>query len=135
VTDDDLVRAFESCELDAFPHESHVRVAWCYLAREPILAALPRFRAALQRFAAAKGETGRYHETITVAFMLIIAERRAGARELTWDAFAARHPDLLQRTPSVLARYYSDDLLASARAREVFVLPDILAAPLPGFDG
>src|SRR4051812_43685451 len=124
MTDSELVARFESCELDEFSHQAHVRVAWCYLQAEPMLFALPRFRAALQRFAASKGQPGRYHETITVAFMIIIGERLDGARALTWDAFAARNPDLLRRQPSVLSQFYSDDVLASPRARETFVMPE-----------
>jgi hypothetical protein len=125
MTDDELVRAFESGELptDDFPHAAHVRVAWYYLRRDPILVALPRFKAALQRFAAGKGKPERYHETITIAYMLLIAERLASSRELTWNEFAGRHPELLQWQPSVLAQFYSEEILASPRAREVFVLP------------
>ena len=35
MTDDELVRAFEACELpgDEFPHAAHVRVAWYYATR------------------------------------------------------------------------------------------------------
>jgi hypothetical protein len=100
-----------------------VRVAWWYLRREPLLRAMPRFRAALQRFASAKGRPDRYHETITIGYMWLIADRLDGARQLTWDEFAARNPDLLRRQPSALAEFYADGVLASARAREVFVLP------------
>lgn len=125
MTDDELVQAFESGDLQDFPHASHVRAAWCYLRRESILVALPRFKAALQRFAAGKGKPDRYHETITIAFMLLIAERMAGARQLSWEEFAARHPDLLRWQPSPLAQFYSDGVLGSPRAREVFVLPDL----------
>src|SRR3954466_2981879 len=100
MTDDELVRAFESGELDDFPHELHVRTAWCYLRRYPVLVALPRFRAALQRFAVGKGKAERYHETITVAFMLLIAERLSGPRESSWAEFAAGKRDLLQWMPS-----------------------------------
>jgi len=123
MTDDELLRAFESGELEEFPHESHVRVAWCYLQREPILDALASFRRALRRFAAGKGKADRYHETITVAYMLLIADRLFSSRGLSWEEFAARHPDLLQRQPSLLTRYYSEAVLASSRAREVFILP------------
>jgi hypothetical protein len=126
MNDEELVQAFEACTLADFPHEAHVRVAWCYLRQSPLLVALPRFRAALRRFAAAKGESRRYHETITVAFMLLIAERLEGSRDLAWPAFAARHPELLQRTPSILARFYSADVLASPPARDTFVFPDCL---------
>jgi hypothetical protein len=124
MTDDELIEAFEACTLDAFPHELHVRTAWCYLRRDPILIALPRFRADLRRFAASKGESGRYHETITVAYMLLIAERLGGARGLSWDAFAQRNADLLERTPSPLAAFYSPGILASDRARHTFVMPE-----------
>jgi hypothetical protein len=125
MTDEELVQAFESGALpsEAFPHAAHVRVAWWYVRRYPILTALARFRTALQRFAAGKGKPERYHETITIAYMLLIAERLASSRELAWDEFAARNGDLLQWQPSVLAQFYSEDALASARAREVFVLP------------
>jgi hypothetical protein len=124
MTDDELVQAFEAGTLDAFPHELHVRMAWCYLRRDPILVALPRFRTALQRFAAGKGQPGRYHETITVAFMMLIAERLSDARGLAWPEFAARNLDLLERQPSALAAFYSAGLLASPRARDVFEMPD-----------
>src|SRR5690349_8795875 len=125
MTDEELLQAFESGELQDFPHASHVRVAWCYLRRDPILVALPRFKAALQRFAAGKGKSDRYHETITIAFMLLIAERLSGARDVSWEAFAAQNPDLMRWQPSPLAIFYSDAALASPRARETFVLPDI----------
>jgi hypothetical protein len=123
MTDDELVRGFESGELEPFPHALHVRTAWCYLRRYPLLTALARFGQALRRFTVAKGKPERYHETITIAFMLIIAERMSSARDLTWEQFAERHPDLLQWQPSVLAQFYTDETLASARARETFVLP------------
>jgi hypothetical protein len=126
MTDDALVAAFESTELpaDLFPHAAHVRVAWWYLHRHPILIALARFRTGLQRFAAAKGKPDRYHETITIALMLLIAERLGGARDLSWDAFAARHPELLAWPSPLLREFYADDVVASARAKEMFVLPE-----------
>jgi len=125
MTDEELMRAFETRTLEDFPHELHVRMAWCYLRRDPILIALPRFRADLRRFAAAKGAPERYHETITIAFMLLIAERLGAARDAAWDEFAARNPDLLRRQPSALTAFYPDEVLASARARDVFVLPGV----------
>ena len=62
---------------------------------------------ALRRFAVAQGKPGLYHETITTAYLLLINERLDGAgRDLPWDAFADRNPDLLSWKPSVLDRYY-----------------------------
>ena len=87
------------------------------------LEALPRFSAALKRFATAKEAAGKYHETITVAFMLLIADRLHRNRGTNWSQFAAANPDLFAH-PSPLATFYSDTLLTSDRARETFLFPD-----------
>jgi len=122
MTDDDLVRGFENAALEAFPHRDHVRVAWWYVTHEPLLAAVARMRAGLQRFAAAKGKPDRYHETITIALMLLIADRRGDAGE-SWEHFATRNPELLRWPCPLLTKLYPAEVLDSARAREVFVLP------------
>ena len=126
MTDDQLVTAFESTELpgDQFPHSEHVRVAWWYLTHRPLPDAIGRFCVMLRRFATAKGAPDKYHETMTVAYMLIIAERIDSTESRDWAEFAGRNRDLLTRTPSVLSRYYTDETLASERARRGFVMPD-----------
>jgi hypothetical protein len=128
LSDDALVAGFESTELAAerFTHAAHVRVAWYYLRSGSVLEAMTRFAAGIRRFATSKGATTKYHETITIAYLLIIHERLDGARSLTWEAFAGRNPDLFDR--SLLSRYYSEPLLTSQRAKDVFVLPDRLDA-------
>jgi hypothetical protein len=128
VTDDELVNAFESGREPpgGFHHDQHVRVAWIYLGQAPLIPALMRFVTALKQFAAAQGKPDLYHETITVAFFLLIEDRLARyGRGSTWEAFAAMHPDLFSRQPSVLARYYSTELLMSPLAKARFVWPDL----------
>jgi hypothetical protein len=44
----------------------------------------------------------------------------------TFEAFAARNPDLLAWNPSVLDRYYDRETLGSDRARRVFLMPDLM---------
>ena len=124
-----LIHAFEAGEepLGGFHHAQHVRVAWCYLREHAFGEALTRFSSGLRAFAVARGKPGLYHETITVAFMLIISERLADAGGVPWDEFAARNPDVLRWKPSVLERYYRPETLGSARARAHFVMPDRLA--------
>lgn len=97
MTDEELVAAFESTELQDFPHAAHVRVAWWYLRRYPYPEALDRFTIALKRFAASKGVPDKYDEGITVAYMSLIAARLEAARELSWEAFIAANADLLTR--------------------------------------
>lgn len=123
--DTDFIRSFEDGTLpnSAFHHRDHVRLAWLYLERYPVLEALARFTEGLKRFAAANGHPGLYHETITWAYLFLIRERKAGPGEETWEEFASRNPDLLGWNPSILDRYYAKETLHSERARRVFVMP------------
>lgn len=131
MNDDDLLCGFEAGTLPAFHHSDHVRVAWLYLERFDALTALGRFAEGLQHFAAAQGQAGLYHETITWAYLLLIRERRAQAAGETWEGFKARNADLFLWQPSILSRYYRDETLASDLARRVFVLPDRAAGVAP----
>lgn len=120
-----LLREFEDGTISAFHHREHVRVAWLYLKSEPPLTALAHFAEGLQRFAAARGASGLYHETITWAYLLLIRERmERGGTDTTSEEFADRHPDLLSWKPSILDRYYRPETLGSELARRVFVMPD-----------
>ena len=125
MTDEEFVRAFESTALpaDRFDHAAHVRAGWWYLRHYPIGEAIDRFSRALRAFAAAQGASRKYHETITVAWMLVIADRLSTDGDLDWPAFAARHSDLFAK-PSLLLQYYSSATLESDRARGGFVMPE-----------
>ena len=126
--DEELLSKFEdtSLPLSNFHHEEHVRVAFLYLRRYPLLDVLARFPASLQRYAAAHGKNGLYHQTISWAFLFIVNERMgaAGAAGETWEEFKQRNNDLLQGSKSTLAKYYRDETIASPVAREYFVMPD-----------
>lgn len=111
---------------DQFHHQQHVEVAWLFIRQYGMPAALGEFTAAIRRFADAKGATGLYHETITWAFLLLIAERQATCTAATWPQFAGANPDLLVWKPSILSRYYSRQLLTSDLAKRVFLFPDRL---------
>ena len=52
-------------------------MAWLFVRKHGMPEALAEFTTAIKRFADAKGATGLYHETITWAFLLLIAERQA----------------------------------------------------------
>ena len=130
-TDDRFVAAFRDGSLpgEEFPHREHVRMAWLYLERHTTVEALLHFSADLRRFATAKGNPALYHETITWAYLLLIAERRADAPPSeSYAAFAERNADLFAWKPSLLERYYRAETLASPLARARFILPDRLAA-------
>jgi hypothetical protein len=109
---------------DQFHHQQHVQVAWLFVTKYGMPAALAEFTAAIKRFADAKGATGLYHETITWAFLLLIADRQARKPAVTWAEFERDNQDLLTWKPSILERYYSKELLASDLARKAFLMPD-----------
>ena len=121
----DFVVAVERCAITEFRHEDHVRLAWIYLRELPVLDAIARFTTTLKRIAAHHGAAGKYHETITWAYLLLIRERmqRADAPR-DWELFKAANEDLFAQRPSIIDRYYAPGTLSSERARAAFVLPD-----------
>lgn len=120
-----FVAAFEAGTLTGFHHADHVRLAWIYLRRHPVLEALGRFVTGIRSFAEAKGAPDLYHETITWAYLLLIHERleRTG-RDAGWEEFAAANPDLLVWKGGIPERWYRPETLASDLAKRVFVWPD-----------
>jgi len=123
MNDREFVAALEACTLPAelFDHREHVRLAWLYLREETLLEALPRFITSLKRFAGSLGASGKYHETITYAFLFLIHERMQRGGAGTFEEFAAANPDLFG---PILQRYYRAETLASDFARTTFVMPD-----------
>ncbi len=107
-----------------FGHREHVMAAWWFLEELPVTEALRRMSGALRRFAASAGHPGKYHETITWAYLFVIAERRVRSPGASWEEFAARNADLFERRPGVLDAYYTPERLGSDLARTQFLLPD-----------
>jgi hypothetical protein len=121
--DQALLRAFLNGEIETrhFHHTEHVRVGFELLRRRNFCDALAAYSAALKRIAAHAGNPDAYHETITVAFLALIAEHRAGAEYSDFESFTKHNPELMDKR--VLARWYAPDRLASPIARQTFVLP------------
>lgn len=126
MTDEELIQAFETDTLpeNSFHHADHVRLAFAYLSRHPVLEALDRFAIALKRFAAARGKSQLYSETVTHAYFFLIRERMARFAGSGWEEFARSNADLLMWKGGILSRYYQEATLQSDLARTVFVFPD-----------
>jgi hypothetical protein len=126
MTNTEFIQMFEADAIpeNSFHHTDHVRLAFAYLSEFPPLEALQKFSAALKRFAAARGKSQLYHETITHAYFFLIRERMARCAPARWEEFALNNPDLLIWKGGILSRYYSDVTLKSDLARTVFVFPD-----------
>lgn len=122
--------AFERAAIPGaeFRHRQHIRVAWLYVRRDGPRKALRRLAQGLRRFAEAQGATSRYHETITRAWLLLVAAAVRRHRSIDcFDVFVEANPGLLDKeTPYA---FYSRETLASDAARAAWVEPDRL--PLP----
>lgn len=126
MTDEQFARAFERGEISPaeFDHRAHVRLAWVYLRESGSLdAATGRMREGIRRFAAAANASRKYHETITVLWMRLLAD--ASARVPQPCDFA----DLLAACPELgdkdlPLKYYSRERLFSEEARTRWVPPE-----------
>jgi len=120
LSDDEFLDAFHSCRLrtSEFRHADHLRLAWLHLAREPFDAALDRVRGGIQAFAKHYHLSGLYHETITTAWMHLLAAHD----ESTFDEFLSVNES--QLSSNLLHRFWTPEILASREARAHWVPPD-----------
>ena len=125
MTDEAFARAFENgfVSPEEFDHVAHVRVAWVYLHETASgEAALSRMRDGIRRFAAAARLPQKYHETITVLWMRLLADVKArGASGQLSDVLRA-YPALADT--ALPLQYYSRERLFSDEARGAWVEPD-----------
>ncbi|HVL12004.1 MAG TPA: hypothetical protein VM529_05535 [Gemmata sp.] len=132
MTDDEFLATFEAAAFarPEWTHEAHVRMAWLYLSRLPFAEAVHRVRTGIQKLNAKIGSPDGYHETITVAFVRVIADRATSGED--YPAFRDHNPDLFDRTLTALLHHYTKERLYSAEARKEFIEPDV--RPLPRLD-
>ena len=111
-------------EIDAtsFPHREHVRMAFEMLRRHDFAESVWLFSRALRAMTAKAGKPQAFHQTITVAFLSLVAERIERGGPAEFAAFERTNPDLLTR--GALNPWYRPEQLASELARRTFVLPE-----------
>jgi hypothetical protein len=117
------LRAFETGRVDPakFPHREHVRFGYEMLCRYSFGDAIARFSRGLRLLAAKAGRPQLYHETITVAFLALINERRVRSGAKNWNEFQRQNADLFDKR--CLEKWYSREQLATDLARRTFCLP------------
>ena len=117
-----FLRAFLQGEIDgrSFSHADHVRAGFEILRHHEFPQAAVAYAQSLKTIAARAGAPDKYHETITIAFLSLIAERLDDHDD--FESFGAANPDLMDS--SVLKRWYAPERLMSAIARKTFILPE-----------
>ena len=129
-SDEDFLRAFEdlSFPADQFHHREHIRVAWLYLKSSDATRAAERMTAGILRFANHHGATQKYHHTLTLAWMRLVAAALVETPDgYDFTKFLSEHLELGDK--DLLKKYYSPELLQTNAAREGWVEPDL--QPLP----
>src|SRR5512137_414318 len=105
--DNDFLARLEAGSLAPaeFDHRGHLRAGYLYLRRHDFPGACVAMKRSIQRFAALLGKSTLYHETVTIAYLALIAERLAEEpAELAFEAFLARYPELA--SGEYFRRYY-----------------------------
>lgn len=122
--DSDFLARLEAGTLPAadFDHRGHLRAGFLFLRRHDFPGACVAMKRAIQRFAALLGKANLYHETVTVAYLALLAERLAEEPAgLSFDDFLGRYPELT--SGEYFRRYYPAGELDTPEARATFVLP------------
>ena len=120
----DLAR-FLRVEIDpaTFPHREHVRIAFEMLRRHDFPETVLHFSRTLRAMAEKVGRPEAFHQTVTIAFLSLIAERMEQCGpDADFATLVHAHPELLDK--AALARWYRPERLASAAARRTFLLPE-----------
>lgn len=128
-----FVEAFERCRIEPaeFDHAAHVRLAYVYLCKDEPEAACARMKSSLLRFLAHAGaDPGKFHETMTRAWILAVRHfmDEIGPTQSSAE-FVARAPDLLDGR--IMLTHYSAEILFSDAARTEYVEPDRQPIPPP----
>jgi hypothetical protein len=127
--DADIMSAFENGTLDParFNHRLHLSLAWTYLQRDGFPEGALHFGRHLKAYVAAVGAEGKYHETITWAYLALLNEEMSlrSAPGESFDTMIERRPDLLDHRNGAITRSYSKAQLDVPDARRVFLLPTV----------
>jgi hypothetical protein len=117
----------ESCTTPAadFPHRAHLTVATWYLDNGTMAEALEKMRTSILNFLDHYGIEGKYNETIT-RFWLLLVECRLQELEPGISLVERTNAVVDALSDSrVMFEYYSKELLWSEAARNGWVEPDL----------
>ncbi len=127
LNDAEFLTAFHACSLppSCFHHADHLRLAWLHVHQNPLEAAISKVREGIQAYAKHLGKPEIYHETLTIAWVRLIASHS----ELKFDEFLKLNEYRLNK--ELLYRFWSPEWLGSEQARNGWLVPDRMQLPLP----
>lgn len=114
-----------SLPLPWFTHQAHIRLAWIQIKNYGVEQATENIRKQIIQFATAAGQPNKYHETITIASILMVAHFMKGDDAANSEAFIKAHPSLQQDFKELIKSHYSQDIFSDPNARKIFIEPDL----------
>jgi hypothetical protein len=110
-----------------FGHRDHLRAAWIYVVRDGTTEAIRAMERTIRRFAAHHGQSNKFHMTLTVVWVTLVAVHAACHRQSSFDRFLAINGELLDK--DLPLRFYSRERLFGDGARSEWLAPDLRRLP------
>ncbi|TAE01008.1 MAG: hypothetical protein EAZ97_04370 [Bacteroidetes bacterium] len=126
-----LLEKFESQKLtrQAWTHEAHLTVGFCYIFQNSEQKAIELMRAGVQKFNDSVGiinsDSSGYHETITLAWIRVLAKFNQKHRLPLLESVNLLL-NSLESDRKYLLEFYSQELLFSVRARKEWTEADLM---------
>jgi hypothetical protein len=129
MTDDEFLATFERAGFGAheFRHRDHLRMAYLYVQRLGAATAEERVCAGVLHLATAHGHIAKYNDTLSRAWVRVVALAMAATHGASFEELLAAHPHLLDK--HLLLAHWSRTVLFGPGARAGWVAPDRLPIP------
>ena len=127
--DDAFLAALDRCELGAheFPHRAHLRLAYLSVRHHGRAGGEAHVCNAIRRLATAHGHDAKYNDTLSRAWVRVVAHAMSRHPGMSLDDLLAAHPQLLDK--HLLLAHWTRTALFGPEARAAWVEPDL--GPLP----
>lgn len=125
LSDDEFEQQFRDCQLTPilFTHEAHLRLAFIHIQKYGEQRAIENIRTQLKKYVVFAGEAGKYHETVTVNSIKIMAKQMSSSTINDFKKFIHTFPSLLNDFKTEINNRYDFDVFKSKEARESYVAP------------
>jgi hypothetical protein len=128
---DAFLAAFEAGTLpkEEFTHAGHLLAGACYVHMLGEAEAIAHMRQSVRSFNEAVGgkntDTGGYHETITIFWIMVLVALRLSQPELSRADFAVHVVQEYRNRRDLFRSFYHFDVLASVEARRNWIAPSL----------
>ena len=127
LADAQFVADFQNCTLPPalFSHEAHLRLAWLMIEKHGDEADTIVSRM-ITNYVNHLGAVDKYHHTLTVAAVKIVAHFKAKSDTTNFQDFILQNPRLKTHFKELIHSHYSSAILKSAQSKTTYLRPDLM---------